>query len=218
MSQFNIDALRRSDGTYRDASPRIISGALRCGHTAHLQTGLGTIAIRPFVLKPEDLEGERGEKRKQLWPMDRAGQNWLVEYYPAEHDALRPAEYRGNNFDAAVEFIYRHLNGRDHAFEAGKLITWYANQASRDATVLAVLGDDVLIEYEMPGTTSGRETSALVLCHAYAASNLTQLRTYSHRKLPRYWVDAMIDQGTTDWIGMGQRELEPVPFPTGETA
>jgi hypothetical protein len=37
MSKYNIDALRNDDGTYRAASANLIRGALRCGHTAHLQ-------------------------------------------------------------------------------------------------------------------------------------------------------------------------------------
>lgn len=216
-SPYNIDALRRPDGTYNAASPKLIAGALRCGHTAHLQTGLGIVAIRPFTLTAEDLEGDRGEKRKRLWPMDRVGQNWLVEYQPADHDALRKCEYRGNNFELAMEFIYRQLNGQDHAFETGDQVQWYSNQAKRDAEVLAVLGDELLLEYSMPGTTSGREHSALVVCQIYAVSNLRQVRTVPHAKVPKYWIEAMIDQGTTDWIGEGQRSGH-VPFPTGVAA
>lgn len=211
-SPYNIDALRRSDGTYRDASAQLIKGALQCGHTAHLQTGRGIIAIRPYTLRPEDLKGERGELRKKLWPMDRVGLNWLIEFY-LEGELADASEYRGNNMAEALAFAYQALNGRSHGYRAGAACQWWANQARREATVMAVLGDEVLIEYLMPGTTNGRETSALVLCNA-SASGLTPVRTYPHRKLPMRWVRAMQSQGTSDWYGLGQREQDPIPFPT----
>ena len=211
-SPYNIDALRRPDGTYADASAKLIRGALKCGHTAHLQTSRGVVAFRPFTLHHEHLEGERGELRKKLWPSDRPGLNWLVEFYPnGQREGM--LEYRGNREADALAFAYEHLNGRRHRFRTGQYVTWFANQARRDADVLAVVGDEVLIEYAMPGTTNGRETSALVLCLG-CADRLHHVRNYTHRKLPKRWVQAMHDQGTTDWIGEGQRESQPVPFPT----
>ena len=216
MSKYNIDALRNGDGTYRAASANLIRGALRCGHTAHLQTERGIIAIRPFNLRPEDLTGSRGELRAKHWPMDGKGLNWLVEFYPGGR-RKGMTEYRGQDERAALQFAFEALNGRPHFYSAGARCTWYANQANRRATVLATQGDDVLIEYLMPGTTSGRETSALVLCHA-SASGLTLARNYSHRALPKHWVRTMHEQGTDEWLGLGQRESTAVPFPkTGDT-
>lgn len=212
MRDFSIDTLRNSDGTYRDASVNIIRGALRCGHTAHLQTARGIVAFRPFTLTERDCCGARGELRAKHWPMDRIGQNWLVEFYPRLVRGPE-SEYRGPDERAALQFAFEALNGRSHNYRAGATCQWYANQARRDAVVLAVLGDEVLIEYLMPGSTNGRETSALVLCHA-TASGLTHVRNYTHRKLPKRWVRAMHEQGTNDWEGLGQREAEPVPFPS----
>ena len=212
MRDYSIDTLRRSDGTYDFATAACIKGALRCGHTAHLQTERGIVAIRPYTLTASNFEGDRGALRRKHWPMDGVGQNWLVEFY---RDGTRDGvtEYRGQDERAALQFAFEALNGVGHAYRAGTLFHWYANQAHRDAVVLAVLGDEVLIEYLMPGTTNGRETSALVLCHGYA-TGLTQIRTYPHRALPQRWVRAMHAQGTNDWDGLGQRESEPVPFPS----
>lgn len=212
---YSIDTLRNSDGTYRPASANLIRGALRCGHTAHLQTERGIVAFRPFTLTESNLAGKIGERRRAMWPMDGIGQNWLVEFY-AGGTREDLTEYRGQDERAALQFAFEALNGRSHNYRAGATCQWYANQARRDAVVLAVLGDEVLIEYLMPGSTNGRETSALVLCHA-SCTGLTQIRTYAHRKLPKRWVRAMHEQGTNDWEGLGQREAEPVPFPHVET-
>lgn len=211
MSNYNIDALRNDDGTYARAGALFISGALRCGHTAHIQTDLGVLAIRPYKIE----EIRRRKDGTQYFPGERRGKNWLLEFYPTGHSrhgeeirlytALR---------DEAMEFAYKHLNGCDHSWQAGQSTTWYANQARRDADVLAVVGNEVLIEYVMPGTTNGRETSALVLCEIHGVTRLRHVRNYTHRKLPVRWVKAMNDQGTQDWLGLGQRERDEVPFPT----
>jgi len=208
---FSIDTLRRADGTYRDASAAMILGALRCGHTAHLQTDRGIIAIRPYTLPGSAFEGERGALRRRHWPADGVGKNWLVEFYPrGSRDGM--TEYRGQDESAALQFAFEALNGWPHTYRAGDTCEWFANQGPREATVLAVLGGQVLIEYLMPGTTSGRETSALVVCRG-TARGLDHLRNVTHRRLPARWARAMRQQGTRDWHGVGQREAEPVPFP-----
>jgi hypothetical protein len=218
-SQYNIDELRRPDGTYRDASPGFIRGALRCGHTAHLQTARGTLAIRPYTINDVRLDRDGNP----VWPEEREGDNALLEFYPAGSDVREPQPLRvhfdeyGIGLSLALVTAYRWLNGREHHFHAGMPISWYANQKARDAEVLAVLGTDVLLEYVMPGTTNGRETSALVIAFAHGVTKLKQLRSVPHAKVPKYWIEAMRDQGTTDWIGEGQRSGH-VPFPTGETA
>jgi hypothetical protein len=104
----------------------------------------------------------------------------------------------------------------------------WANQGWRDCTELARIGDEVLVEYEMPnGTTALRVIS---LAHytrftteariaeeqgvgSRAARQIeakdleaaaTQGRSVSYTKLPKRWVRAMHDAGTTEWIGLAQ--------------
>ena len=230
MSPYNIDALKRYDDNgrhvgYHDASGRFIRDALRCGHTAHIQTDHGTLAIRPYTIDEVRINARTGEP---YFPGEAVGHNWLLEFYPNDHasDNRNEIQWRGRNLRKAIAFAYSQLNQRPHRYRVGQYISWFANQANREATVLAILDDEVLIEYEMPGTTSqwgynrrtgqyrhpARPTSALVLCRG-AADRLTSIRTYPHRKLPKKWIAAMHDQGTTDWIGEGQRETKRVPFP-----
>lgn len=225
-SRYNIDALRNDNGTYGRAGVAFIRGALRCGHTAHIQTDLGTLAIRPYTI--DEVRTYSGKRAGEVvFPGEAVGHNWLLEFYPPNHKHGDEIQWRGRSQRAALAFAFSHLNGQAHHFAHGESIKYWSNQADRDATVLAVIDDEVLIEYEMPGTTSqwgynrrtgeyrhpATPTSALVLCRG-EVNRLSPIRTYPHSKLPRKWVAAMIDQGTDDWIGMGQRALEPTPFPT----
>lgn len=213
FSQYNIDALRKDDGTYRAATTKIISGALQCGHTAHLQTERGTVAFRPYTIDEVRINERTGE---QYFPGEKAGKNWLVEFFPHDHYERRnEIQLYTSSLRDAIVFAYTHLNGRPHKFHTGDFVWWYSNQADREATVLAILGDEILIEYELPGTTSGRETSSLVLCRG-CGDTLSYIRNYTHRKLPKRWIKAMNDQGTRDWIGLGQRESQSVPFPVAQ--
>ncbi len=210
-SPYNIDALRNDmfPGGYADASAKLIRGALDCGHTAHLQTRHGVLAFRPYTID----EIRTRPDGTQYFPGEAVGHNWLLEFYP-NGDREGMQQWRGRSKRAAVKFAYEQLNQRPHRFTRnGMYVSWFANQARRDAEVLCVIDDEVLIEYTMPGTTNGRETSALVLCRG-EADRLHHVRNYTHRKLPLRYIRAMHEQGTTDWIGLGQRETDAVPFPS----
>lgn len=209
MSIYNIDTLRNADGTYRNAPASLVKGAVNCGHTAHLQTARGTVAFRPYTISEVRMNPRTG---RPYFPGERKGWNILVEFYPTGADRSEEIELRTNSKRDAIRFALTHLNGMPHGFQAGDFTSYHANQAERDAVVLAVMGGLVLIEYEMPGTTNNRVTSALVVCDA-VGTDLQHVRNYSHRTLPRKWIDAMHRQGTRGWIGEGQREIGPVPFP-----
>lgn len=71
------------------------------------------------------------------------------------------------------------------------------NQGMRDAYVLAVIGNEALIEYEMP---SG--TTALWVIRADRPEP-HKIRNVSYRSCPQKWLDA-IEEAGTEWEGNGQ--------------
>lgn len=214
LSKFNIDALRQPDGSYRQASMALIKGAVGCGHTAHLQTERGIVAFRPYTLKAEWMASRLDRDGNPRIPGEKVGQNWLVEFYPADHAADNRNEVQLYTADpkAAARFAFANLNGSPHSFEAGDFVEVYSNQAMRDGCVLATRGFEVLVEYEMPAGTS-----ALVLFMPLGNELGSPVRNYSYNRVPQCWIDAIRRSGQTHWIGMGQRSRTRIPFP-GEEA
>lgn len=82
----------------------------------------------------------------------------------------------------------------------------YSNQAMRDATVLAVLGDDILIEYEMPAG------STALLQYTVRGGELSAMKNVNYNTCPKRWINEMRAENM-DWIGRGQRMHKPLPFP-----
>lgn len=96
----------------------------------------------------------------------------------------------------------------DRIFEANDGLTVYVNQAEREATVLAVIDDEILIEYEMPAGTS-----ALLKFNVSPGGELRNQVNYSYHKVPQKWTMAILEAGMTNWIGRGQRSHVRIPFP-----
>lgn len=71
------------------------------------------------------------------------------------------------------------------------------NQGDRDAYILAVIGDEALLEYEMP---SG--TTALWVIPA-GEPRPGCIRNVSYKRCPQKWLRAMEEAGT-QWEGNGQ--------------
>lgn len=71
------------------------------------------------------------------------------------------------------------------------------NQGARDAYVLAVIGNEALIEYEMPAGTT-----ALWVIKADRAEP-HKIRNVSYKSCPRKWLDA-IEEAGLQWEGNGQ--------------
>jgi hypothetical protein len=199
----NIDTLKRKDGTYRSASVSDIKRMLSAGHVTHIQTARGTIAIRPgtraraipagFVVVIKGIP-DRG------WTVDRA--------VAGITDRSQSKWFKVGEQVRLMRCVIRFLNGTMHSFEAGDSTTVEANQGERDAHVLAVLGEQVLVEYEMPAGTT-----ALVL-FAACGNMLTRIKTIPHNQLSQSWIDAIHDQGWGClWVGMGQRMHEAMPLP-----
>ena len=192
----NIDTLKRADGTFRKANVGDIKRMLSADHVTHIQTERGTIAIRPGR-RAVDSNPENAERG---WTVDRA----------VAGGRLQSKWFRHGEQVRLIRAVILFLNGTLHGFEAGHDCVVYANQADRDAYVLAVLGQQVLVEYEMPAGTT-----ALVLYSAIG-NMLTRIKTIPHLALGQRWVDAIHEQGYAHlWIGKGQRRQshEPVPLP-----
>ena len=201
----SIDTLKITGG-YRPARFHHAEKALDIGHTEHLQTEHGIIAVRPF----KDSDDHR---------------SWCIDFYPkGEREPGNERQYRNDfvNKLAAIRFILSSLNGAHPGpeFEPHDSLEVWANQAEREGYVLAVIGDEVLLEYEMPGTTSkwanhpAQPTSALRVIQCIQDRPVGSYKTMSYRTVPVRWLNAIREAGTTDWIGMGQRSTTRIPFPT----
>ncbi len=113
------------------------------------------------------------------------------------------------NLDKAIDLVVDYLNQGEHGWEADDFTQVYVNQAERDATVLAVRGSKVLIEYEMPRGT----TAMLVMDGRFG--DLRGRSNVAYSTIPQYWIDAMHKAGT-EWRGFGQRRRPGNAFPMPE--
>ena len=228
MSPFNIDALKTKDG-FRFAPITFIQGAIECGHTAHLQTSHGIVAIRPYNIKEIRINKRTGE---QYFPGEAVGQNWLIEFYPPGHKHGDEIQLYTSSAAEASRFIHFHLNGMDrvqeeaydqhqclfpvrHVYDTMRV---WCNQAKRDATIIAKIDDQVLLEVEMPGTTSKwaghpAQPTSFLAQYTVSGRELINKRNVSYNAVPKRWLAAIREAGTTDWIGMGQRSTVRIPFP-----
>lgn len=220
MSPFNIDALKREDGTYRPATYSLIRGARKCGHTAHLQTERGTLAIRPF--KRKEIFGE-GEFEREV-----ESQMWRVDFYHTGHELPLDDKHDFAEFDLPtqtdlIRWAFIRLNGSLSPVSYGPNDSYdvEANQGVREGTVLAIIDDEMMVEYEMPGTTTqwrsggrlmGNTTSALRIVRMIGDQEVGH-KTCSYNAVPKKWLQAIRDAEMTDWIGMGQRSHKRIPFP-----
>jgi hypothetical protein len=197
LSKYNIDALRREDGTYALADRRLVSGALRTEHVTHLQRDHRTVAMRRSVI-PADTSQRFERPDKVLYTVDYS--NRICQQF--------------DRLEQAIDAVMDWLNQGEHEYAANDFLRVHCNQAWREATVLAVLGDTILIEGEMPGTTSRRETTFL-RTYNVALGDLRGMRSVNYNTVPRKWINEMRAQDM-DWIGMGQRMTQPLPFPRAD--
>ncbi len=85
----------------------------------------------------------------------------------------------------------------------------YVNQADREAYVLAVIGDEMLVEYEMPAGSSA------LVCISVKDGVLGMRRSFAYKSVPKKWIDAIRAADMTEWLGQCQRNGF-VPFPKGK--
>ena len=134
ISKYNIDLYRMEaseNGTidYYPARRSDIRGALETPHVTHLSRYGRTVAMRRY---------------------DECTKSGRVEYLATTDGG---EETLFTSLEKATDFIIDYLNQGEHGWEAGDHCKVWANQAHRDATCLAVIGTEILVEYQMPGTT-----------------------------------------------------------------
>lgn len=226
----SIDTLRQKAGGYRPASYQDISRALDAGHTEHLQTERGTIAIRPYKIDEVRVNKRTGEPQ---FPGEAVGKNVLIEFYRPGFQHGEEEQHRGPISGLyicdLIAWIFERLNGSlDTWYTPGDCIDVWANQAEREGYVLATIGSEIILEYEMPGTTSqwgynrrtgqyrhpAEPSSALRIQDTIGLEQVGAYKAVSYNRVPRKWLDAIRAAGSTEWIGMGQRSRERIPFPT----
>ena len=92
-----------------------------------------------------------------------------------------------------------------YAWELGEEFSWkvsdycevFVNQGWRPASILAVLGEEALLEYEMPAGTTALWIIGRTDKHA------AHRRNVSYRTCPIKWLKAIEDSGVP-WTGKGQ--------------
>lgn len=118
-------------------------------------------------------------------------------------------KYRRQGYDS-FNFKLTHANGGEaypdyFYWEIGDEFGWkpfdrlevHVNQGVREAYVLAAIGDEALIEYEMP-----RGTTALWVISRHRPEPYCR-RVISYRTCPKKWREAMASAGTV-WEGRPQ--------------
>ncbi len=228
----SIDTLKLIDGGFRRANYSIIKKMLLAGHTEHLQAAGGTVAIRPYV----------GERTVNQFVADADRVRKLVEVQVPDKRVTIDRDTRApgcttegesqdfslrNDMTAAIRYVFEYLNGSlDTWYEAGDGIGVWSNQAEREGCILATIGDQAILEYEMPGTTSqygynrrtgqyrheAQPTSALRIITTIGRDEITH-KACSYNTVPKRWIAAIRAAGMDDWIGMGQRSTTRIPFP-----
>lgn len=107
----------------------------------------------------------------------------------------------------AEDLIMAYLSDDSMPYEANDGITVHCNQAERDGVVLATIGNEMMIEYEMPAGSSA------LLRYVIRNGEWCGMKNYSYNAVPKRWLDAIRKADMTEWIGMGQRSHIRIPFP-----
>lgn len=217
----SIDTLRKIDGTYRRASYKNIKKMLIGYHTDHLKTELGTVAFRPFTGQRENYRGKMEATKCVTIDRDTRAPGETTEGESKDF-VLR------DEMNEAIRYAFEYLNGSlDTWWTPGDDIDVWANQGRREGCILATVGDEAILEYEMPGTIStwkvgnrimGNCTSALRIITTIGFDQVGGYKSVSYKAVPKKWIAAIRESGQTEWIGMGQRSLERIPFPAEVSA
>jgi hypothetical protein len=87
--------------------------------------------------------------------------------------------------------------GQQFEWKVGDYLEVFVNQGVRPASIIAVLGDEALLEYEMP---RGSTAMWVILKNRHDAPCV---RNVSYRACPKKWLKAIEDSGLP-WTGNGQ--------------
>lgn len=130
------------------------------------------------------LDGDNGYPIREMPRLFEAGYE-LVQLRLLSDGTVKYPDYRIDEF--AQEFKW----------EPRDQLVVDVNQGKREAYVLAVIGDEALIEYEMPGGTT-----ALWVIHA-GRPHPRRIRNVSYKSCTKKWLKAIEEAGTI-WEGQGQ--------------
>jgi len=152
----------------------------------HITNGPSTVAVRHTVVEVILAGYSRDEHRFTLSFNDRRPDEQLT-YYPS------------------VDIIMAYLSDDSMPYAANDGLSIWSNQAHRDATVLAVDGNELILEYEMPAG------STALLSYLVRNGELTRMRNHSYKGCPKRWI-RLIRAGGMNWTGQCQRNGR-VPLP-----
>lgn len=187
----DVDTLIKEDGTFRLCKLHDATMALSAEYVTHLsRTDDGV--TRVVGMRKSFVHGE--------------GYRYTVEFASTAWRWINTINTYGS-LGPARDDVVAFLNWGAHEYRANDAITYWSNQAHREATVLAVIEDEIILEYEMPAGTS-----ALVKCNV-RYGDLRGRTNYSYNAVPRKWLMAILGADMTNWIGMGQRSIVRIPFP-----
>ncbi len=74
----------------------------------------------------------------------------------------------------------------------------YANQGMREAMVLAVLGNEALVEYEMPKGSTALRVVPIEFTDPYCGKQM------SYAKVPLRWLEVLARE-EVEWLGLPQQ-------------
>lgn len=215
----NVDTLKVNNsegkwsGAYRQATIRDIASAVDICGVTHLESYNEELECRVVVAM-------RRCSKPNTYMLDTVidemvkGRNRLRWRAPMRN---LPTQY-GLSRSEIISKVYRLLNGKECVpfVPFNDLYVW-VNQANREAEVLAVIGNEMLVEYSMPAGTT-----AMLICSIFEEKDARLLpkkgrmgTNCSYIKIPKKWLKAMWAAGTS-WEGRSQRAStqSPIPFPS----
>jgi hypothetical protein len=138
------------------------------------------------------------------WNQKIDGNLFYDEFQPVEISWV--AQVLGADVaEQAVIALDEQHHQKQTSLEAGDTLEVFVNQGMRDAIVLGVIDDEMIIEYEMPAGT----TAMLVLPRDNNSQSCG--KSVSYRTCPKKWIKAIF-HGTGWWTGRSQTGNE-YPFP-----
>lgn len=126
------------------------------------------------------------------------GYQFYADFAPVTEDWMVQVLGRG-----LVDRAIRELEPQ--TYEAGDSLEVFVNQGNREAVVLGVIDDQMMVEYEMPAGT----TAMLLMPNEIGGQNWG--KSVSYRTCPNKWIKAIF-HGTGWWSGKSQTGTE-YPFP-----
>jgi hypothetical protein len=124
------------------------------------------------------------------WNQEIDGYQFYDEFSPVTEDWMVQVLGRG-----LVDRALEQLDPEYGMLNAGDSLDVWINQGHREALVLGVIGDQMIVEYEMPAGT----TAMLVMNRDESG----WAKSVSYKTCPKKWIEA-IRKGQAGWSGISQ--------------